>query len=83
MTAGVRAEIGQTERAIGILSCLLADPSRDKQFVFEQGTIGDAAMGVLGQLEQQLDPEISAAAKARGTALTLDVLVKELLAERR
>ncbi len=83
MIAGVRAETGQAEQAVEILSCVLADPASDKLFVFEQERIGDVATRVLDQLEQQPDPEIYAAARVRGTALTLDVLVKELLAERR
>ncbi len=85
MMAGVRAETGQAEQAeqaVEILSCVLADPSRDKMFVFEQETIGGAAAGALERLETELDADVYAAANARGTATTLEVMVKELLSAR-
>ncbi|GMQ86260.1 MAG: LuxR family transcriptional regulator [Acidimicrobiia bacterium] len=79
MIARVRTETGRAEQAVEILSCVLADPSSDQMFVFEQQTITEAAEGVLEQLEAELDPDLYAAARARGAAITLDVAVKELL----
>ena len=80
MIARVSAEKGQAGQAVEVLACVLADPSRDQLSVFEQIPIGEAAAGVLEQLEAELDPDLYAAARARGAALSLDVAVKELLA---
>ncbi len=79
MIARVRAEKGQVEQAVEVLAGVLADPSRDQLSLFEQVPIGEAAAGVLEPLERELDPDIYAAAHARGGTISLDVMVKQLL----
>jgi hypothetical protein len=79
MIARVMAEKGQAEQAVEILAVVLADPSRDQLSMIEQVSIGEAAEGVLEPLEAKLDPDVYAAAHARGRTISLDVMVKQLL----
>ena len=79
MLARVRAEKGQAEQAVELLAGVLADPSRDQLSVFEQVPIGEAAAGLLEPLKAELDPDVYAAAHARGGTISLDVMVKQLL----
>jgi predicted ATPase len=79
MIARVMAEKGQAEQAVEILAGVLADPSRDQLSMIEQVSIGEAAEGVLEPLEAKLDPDVYAAANARGRTISLDVMVKQLL----
>ena len=79
MLARVRAEKGQAEQAVELLAGVLADPSRDQLSLFEQVPIGEAAVSALEPLEAELDPDVYAAAHARGGTVSLDVMVKQLL----
>ena len=79
LMAGVYAQQGETERAVEILACVLADPVIDQPLIAEQAPIGEVATHVLSDLEEQLDPETYGSARAAGTAKTLEVGVKELL----
>jgi ATP/maltotriose-dependent transcriptional regulator MalT len=79
MLARVRAEKGQAEQAVELLAGVLADPSRDQLSLFEQVPIGEAAVSALEPLEAELDPDVYAAAHARGGTISLDVMVKQLL----
>ncbi len=83
MIARVWVEKGRPQEAVEILASVLADPSSDQMSILEQIPINEAATGVLEPLEAALDPDRFAAAHARGTALSLDVVVKALLAEPR
>ena len=80
MIGRVRAASGDAERAVELVSCVLADPTRSQQFVAEHISIEEAATALLAQLEAELDPEALAAAQVKGAATGLDVMVKELLA---
>jgi predicted ATPase/class 3 adenylate cyclase len=78
--ARVHEERGDAERAVEILASVLADPVSGQQLVAEQAEIGQVAAEALAGLENMLDPEVFAAARTAGTARSIDVEVKELLA---
>ena len=53
--ARVYAQQGETEWAVEILACVLADPVIDQPLIAEQAPIGEVATDVLSDLEEQLD----------------------------
>jgi len=81
--AAVRVEMGKKEEAVEILACVIADPISGQQLVTENAPISDTAEEALARLEEELDPKAHAAAYARGSAKSIDVGAKELLAGRR
>ena len=81
--AGVRAEMGKKEDAVEILACVLADPASDQQLGTESVPISQMAEETLSKLEEELDPEVRAAAYARGSATRIEVAAKGLLTGRK
>ncbi len=78
--AEVRAALGMQEQAVDILACVIADPL-SSQVTAGWGTtpVSEKASEVLSGLAETLDAEEFAAARARGTAKSLEVRAKELL----
>lgn len=83
LLARVMANRGDAERAAEVASCVRADPSSDRPWLFQPTTIAESAAAVLDHLSATMDAEVYASAVARGEVKGLDVLVKELLTEDR
>ncbi len=75
--AGVRAAMGKIEDAVEILACVLADSSSGQQLVTESVLISQMAEEALSKLEGELDPDVRAAAYARGEAKSVEVAAKD------
>lgn len=82
MLAKVMSNTGDTERAVEAASCVRADPSSHRPFL-ETTPPSESAAELLAELAATVDAGAFASAVARGEVKGLDVLVKELLAERR
>jgi ATP/maltotriose-dependent transcriptional regulator MalT len=78
--AGVQARMGDDEVAVELLASVLADPISSRQSPMDQTVIEDLATAALAESEDRLEPDVYAAAHARGAAMALAVKVKELLA---
>jgi len=83
MLAKVRSNSGDRERAVEAASCVRTDPSSDRPYFLETTTVADSAAELLDELSAMMDAGAFASAVARGEVKGLDVVVKELLAERR
>ena len=77
--ASLQAKLGDPERAVEVLSSVLADPVSEQLLMFEQTTIRETAAEALADIEQQLGPDELAAAKARGSTTPLGITIKELM----
>ena len=83
MLAKVRSNTGDRERAAEAASCVRADPSSVHLYpVLETITAAESAAELLDQLSATMEAGAFASAVARGEVKGLDVVVKELLAER-
>jgi ATP/maltotriose-dependent transcriptional regulator MalT len=80
--AKVRSNTGDREGAAEAASCVRADPSSDRSFL-ETATAAESAAEFLDELSAVMEADAFASAVARGEVKGLDVMVKELLAERR
>jgi len=78
--AGVQARMGDDELAVELLASVLADPISSRQSPMDPSVIADLATAALTESEDRLEPDVYAAAHARGAATALPVKVKELLA---
>jgi ATP/maltotriose-dependent transcriptional regulator MalT len=77
--AGVQAGVGDEEAAVEVLASVLSDPISSRQSPMDDTVIADLATAALAELEGGLEPDVYAAAHARGSATPLPVMVKELL----
>ena len=80
--AKVRSNTGDREQAAEAASCVRADPSSDRSFL-ETATAAESAAEFLDELSAVMEADAFASAVARGEVKGLDVMVKELLADRR
>lgn len=78
--AKARAATGREEEAVMILASVIADQASERPLLAEESSIGDAATELMDQVGTELDPETLARAKALGTAKSIEVTTKELLA---
>lgn len=84
MLAKVRSNTGDREGAAEAASCVRADPSSDRPYmVLETTTAAESAAELLDELSVMMEAGAFASAVARGEVKGLDVVVNELLAERR
>lgn len=83
LLAKVRAHSGDRERAAEAASCVRADPASDRSYFLETATTAESAAELLDELAATMEAGAFASAVARGQVKSLDVVVKELLAERR
>jgi hypothetical protein len=83
LLATVIAQSGDSERAAEAASCVRADPSSDRPYLFQTKTTAELATELLDELSGMMDSGAFASAVARGEMMGLDVLVKELLTESR
>lgn len=83
MLAKVRSNTGDMEQAAEAASCVRADPSSDRPYFLETTTAAESAAELLDELSAMMEAGAFASAVARGEVKGLDVVVKELLAERR
>lgn len=78
--ANVRAGMGLTENAVELLACVVADPVAKQKMINETETIRELAEKSLPPLQESLETKSFEAARARGSAKTLEVAAKALLA---
>lgn len=78
--ARVSAEQGEREVAVAMVASVLSDPVSDRSNRFDDAPVGDAAAELLAVLKKELDEETYTAAYLSGSARSLEVSVKELLA---
>jgi predicted ATPase len=83
LLATVIAQSGDSERAAEAASCVRADPSSDRPYLFQTKTTAELATELLDELSGMMDSGAFASAVAQGEMMGLDVLVKELLTESR
>lgn len=83
LLAKVISQNGDTERAAEAASCVRADPSSDRPYLFQTTTTAESAAELLDELSGMMEGGAFASAVARGEGKGLDVLVKELLTESR
>ena len=76
----VQTEVGEKEEAVAILASVLADPVSGRSTRLESTPVSDTAAELLARLEQELDEESHTAAYTRGSAKSLEVAARELLA---
>ena len=79
--ARVRAKMGQQEDAVSMLASVLADPINRQMMIYDNDTIADIATELLAEIGREMEPDMFAAARARGAAIPLQVTAKQLLAE--
>lgn len=78
--ADVRAAMGLTENAVELLACVLADPVSEQTMINETDTTRELAEKSLLPLRESLGIEAFEAARDRGSAKSIEVAAKELLA---
>jgi tetratricopeptide (TPR) repeat protein len=83
LLAQVMSMTGDSERAIEAASCVRADDSSDRPFLFETTTIAESATALLNNLSTTMESGEFSSAVARGEMKGLDIVVKELLADGR
>lgn len=77
--AQARAATGKLEEAVTILASVVADPATGRPLLAESNPVSELAGGVLDGLSEKLGPEPYSAARAVGTARTVEVTAKEIL----
>ena len=80
--ARVRFEMGEYDQAVEIAASVLADPVSAGSRMAETATVGDEAARVLERAREVMDSEDYDAADARGRAVPIAVIAKELLTAR-
>lgn len=80
--ARLRVAQGNLEQAAELLALVLEHPASQQTRLFE-GRIRDSAKGLLAKLEEELSPEIYAAALERGQELELDEVIDSLVGLKR
>jgi tetratricopeptide (TPR) repeat protein len=83
LLARVMSMRGDIANAVETASCVRADPSSERPFLFETTPIAESATELLHELSGMMESEAFASAVARGEMMGLDVLDKELLTESR
>lgn len=78
--AQVRVATGKVEEAVTILASVAGDPASGRSLIAESTPVSELARGVLTELGTQLDPKRFSAAQASGTAKTVEIMAKEILA---
>ena len=76
--AKVRAHQGNLTGAVELLASVLVEPTSTRQPFTDSTPINEAATTLLSDLETKLDPEVYAAAYAKGAACPYDVAVRQL-----
>ena len=79
--ARVRARMGQQEEAVAILASVLADPINRQTMIYDNDSIADLATELLAEIGQKMHSDQFAAARARGSAIPLQVTAKQLLSD--
>lgn len=83
LLAHVMSANGDSEGAAEAASCVRADASSDRPFLFQATTIAESAAALLEELSATMEFATLESAVARGEMKGIDVLVKELLTEGR
>lgn len=77
--AQARAATGKLEEAVTILASVVADPATGRHLIVESNPVSELAGDILDGLSEKLGPEPYSAARAAGTARTVEVTAKENL----
>ncbi|HVR79485.1 MAG TPA: adenylate/guanylate cyclase domain-containing protein [Acidimicrobiia bacterium] len=77
--ASAYSQTGQEQKAVEILASVLADPSTATSLLAEESTVAATAQSLLDQLRDSLDGDTFEDARARGSALPIQVTAKQLL----
>ena len=78
--AQIQAAAGQRREAVELLSTVVSDPASAYPALFQSVPIAEESRAALAKLEEELDPDVYAAAHDAGTARFYAVAVKELIA---
>jgi predicted ATPase len=78
--ASAYSQTGQEEKAVEVLASVLADPSTATALLAEESTVAATAQDLLDELRSSLSANTFEAACARGSALSVQVTAKQLLA---
>jgi hypothetical protein len=78
--ASAYSQTGQEEKAVEVLASVLADPSTATALLAEESTVAATAQDLLDDLRSSLSANTFEAACARGSALSVQVTAKQLLA---
>lgn len=83
LLARVMSANGDAAGAAEATSCVRADPSSSRPFLFQSSPIAELATELLDELSTEMEPPTFESAVARGEVKGLDIQVKELLTEAR
>lgn len=79
--ASAYSQTGQERKAVEILASVLADPSTSTAQLAEESTVAATAQSLFDQLRETLDGDTFEVARARGSALSVQVTAKQLLTD--